>query len=856
MPRHARLLVTLTSASVLAATVLTVTGPSRAAESGSDPGSAALSRLEGDASGALTLRSRPGGRLTFAGVPAGVNVDDPSVSSSTSVIDAAQSAVDRYGPAFGSTQPGTTLSRTSAASSVAGDVVRYQQRVGGVPVLGGEVVVSLRSDRQLDSILGETTSATSIRPATVTEDEARAVATQVFQRSEGRGAAPDVTSQGRWLLDPGLVDLSTSTGIRTAWRFELRLGEDQRRMVLVDDRTGSALLDADLIQEALNRIVCDNANEPQPPAAGNDQVPCTDPADPSARTEGEAPVGQADVDSAYDAAGAVSELYAALGVDLTALIGRELTGSGAGTRALAHTVRMCYVGLCPFQNAFWNGRQMYYGTGFARADDVVGHEMTHGVIERTSGLFYWGQSGAINESISDIMGEIVDHRFQLAGEAPDAWLFAEDWPAPFGPQRNLADPPALGDPDRTSSPNYLKETVFDFDFPYRDRDGVHTNSGVGNKTFYLASQGGTFNGQAITGIDGGDPTLMDSARLWLLANQRLTSGSDYADLAVVLEQACASLRDAGALTAADCTAVHQATVATELRATPLNNPQPADAAVACPGGGTVRTLFDGEAGNTGSNFVAGPNWSRAGIPGWGQNAHTGPAAWSNGANTPESSSSLVVANGIALPAGQASYLHFQHWRLLDYNDEGFHDAGTVEVNGLDMGRQSWVNGPSETINADFGNPAGGRQGFGGDSHGYVASRVDLSAFAGETVRPQFTMNTDFSLTYVGWYVDDVLVYTCDLPKLQGRAKIKGQPFVGRRLRAVAKGWTAGTTLTYRWLRNGDPIRAAKRPKYRLKRHDRGKRISVVISGTKPGFAPLVVKSKAKKIRRPPRAPQG
>ncbi len=44
-------------------------------------------------------------------------------------------------------------------------------------------------------------------------------------------------------------------------------------------------------------------------------------------------------------------------------------------------------------NAFWNGAQMFYGEGYAVADDVVGHEMTHGVIDHSSDLFYWGQSG-------------------------------------------------------------------------------------------------------------------------------------------------------------------------------------------------------------------------------------------------------------------------------------------------------------------------------------------------------------------------------------------------------------------------------------------------------------------------------
>ena len=108
---------------------------------------------------------------------------------------------------------------------------------------------------------------------------------------------------------------------------------------------------------------------------------------------------------------------------------------------------------------------------------------------------------------------------------------------------------------------------------YPDEDGVHSNSGVGNKTFFLASQGGTFNGQTITGIDVGDATLTRSAKLWLLVDQSLTSGSDYADEAAVLEQSCAALQGAGVMTAANCTAVHQATLATELRNTPVDNPQ-------------------------------------------------------------------------------------------------------------------------------------------------------------------------------------------------------------------------------------------------------------------------------------------
>ncbi len=77
------------------------------------------------------------------------------------------------------------------------------------------------------------------------------------------------------------------------------------------------------------------------------------------------------------------------------------------------TVRFCDLPVtpqrpCPFPNAFWNGSQMVYGEGFAAADDVVGHELTHGVTDFSADLFYYFQSGAINESLSDVFGEFID----------------------------------------------------------------------------------------------------------------------------------------------------------------------------------------------------------------------------------------------------------------------------------------------------------------------------------------------------------------------------------------------------------------------------------------------------------------
>ena len=111
---------------------------------------------------------------------------------------------------------------------------------------------------------------------------------------------------------------------------------------------------------------------------------------------------------------------------------------------------------------------MYYGAGYASADDVVGHEMTHGVVDHSSELF-WGQSGAMNESLADIMGEIIDHRYATPGDSPTDWRLGED--LPIGAIRRPARPDALRPAGPDDEPFYTKDAQYD------DNGGVHTNSG-------------------------------------------------------------------------------------------------------------------------------------------------------------------------------------------------------------------------------------------------------------------------------------------------------------------------------------------------------------------------------------------
>ncbi len=694
-------------------------------------------------------------------------IANPAVRPSMSAVDAARAHLDRYGAAFGTQRPGTSLHVLDTTRSASGDdVVRFSQRVSGLPVIGGQMVVVMGPGRQLGSALATFSATTKIPAAVVDETPAARTAASSAAKAAGMPGPLPVHRQGQWVWDPGLFGAPAPFGARGVWRFSVGDGVDVQRLVLVDDRTGAVLLNIDEHQEVLDRIVCDRNN-----VDGAD-TPCTPGA--AARTESSGPSAVADVNAAFDHAGSTSAFYQAVaGVDLTQLLGVDV---GGGVKKLASTVRYCPVSAdpqtCPFANAFWNGTQMFYGQGYAVADDVVGHEMTHGVISKNADLFYWGQSGALNESLADIMGEIVDHRFGLVAGDSD-WELAEDLPG--GAIRDMKDPTSFGDPDRTGRPLWFADTL-----SYGDGGGVHFNSGVGNKTAFLISQGGTFNGQTVTGIDGADATLDKTAHLFYDAIVKLTSCSDYANLADVLEQSCATFASAGlhGFTAADCTSVGMAVLATQLRTTPTNAPQPADALKTCPAGTTFRELFNSETGNPASKFTTGGEpapWSY-GINGdWGSNAVSGKTSWFSYDPDPGFGDPTTIAmssTALGVPPGQATYLWFQQWRLFEWyvNSGNHYDGGVVEVDDLstpagpvDTSGGAWVNGPQQTLVPHPGNPHGARTVFGGDSFGWTASRLDLSGFAGRDVRLRFAALGDNSDSLIGWWLDDITVYTCDSP---------------------------------------------------------------------------------------------
>ncbi len=168
-----------------------------------------------------------------------------------------------------------------------------------------------------------------------------------------------------------------------------------------------------------------------------------------------------------------------------------------------------------WNNAAWNGKQMLYGDGdgnllgsLAGGLDVAGHEITHGVIEHTANLTYQDESGAINESLADIFGEISEMYSSGSYTNPSEWEMGEDIYTPNkagdGGLRSMKDPrsktvpAAYGLRDNRYPDHYEDRYVGEL-----DKGGVHINSSINNKAAYLISEGGTHNGVTVTGIGAG-----------------------------------------------------------------------------------------------------------------------------------------------------------------------------------------------------------------------------------------------------------------------------------------------------------------------------------------------------------------
>ncbi len=196
------------------------------------------------------------------------------------------------------------------------------------------------------------------------------------------------------------------------------------------------------------------------------------------RAEGQPPVSDASVNQAYDNFGYTYDLY-------WQVFHRDsIDDRGLPIEGLVHYGT-------DYDNAFWDGAgHMFFGDGdgqvltdTTKGIDVVGHELTHGVTQNEANLVYSGQSGALNESISDVFGSLVkQHHLGQSADQAD-WLIGADI---VGPE--LA--PALRSMKAPGTANKYDNQPASMDHYVHtasDNGGVHTNSGIPNHAFYVVA---------------------------------------------------------------------------------------------------------------------------------------------------------------------------------------------------------------------------------------------------------------------------------------------------------------------------------------------------------------------------------
>ncbi len=673
----------------------------------------------------------------------------------------------------------------------------FHQVYRGIPVFSGTLKVHQNAAGQFIAANGRYHPIAPNFDLVPTIDIQQAQQTALARVLRG---APRVIESELTIVDPGWYG-DPNRGTRLAYRFVLY---DQLAAVcegfFIDAHTGEVLDEWDMIQHAKNRFIYDGQ-------AGFDLPGVL------ARGEGDPPASLSDVNRAYDYYGDVYDYY-------TRAFGRDSI-DGMGLNMVA-TVNSLAPG-CP--NAYWDGvsLQMVFCDG-AVTDDIVGHELTHGVTQFTANLIYQNQSGQLNESCSDIFGELVDlfnGNAAFVGQPnspfwpatptgpgldtpniirgastcspgltyPNGvrWLIGED-AIEFAnfvplPLRDMWNPPCDGiSPDYANSPYQVCYVG--------DAGGVHIGSGVPNHAFAMLTDGATFRGYTITGIG-----PIKSGAVWYRAlTTYFTEISDFEDAYHALNQAAADLIGTfpndprtgqpsnSAFTADDAVQVDLALRAVEMNTTGTCG-QTADVLSDRPPPicSLRKVIFqdnfeNGVNGWTPSNSGAGANPYN-----WIQSSslpyHRLGTAWFSPDPSPTGCTvgsvgtlNSLTSPSIVLPASLPSpTLAFTHL----ISTESQFDGGNVRIS-VNGGAFNLISRSAFRFNAYNGrvrstaegnvstNGIQGQQSFAGQSAHWGTSIIDLTGLVagGNSIQIRFDIGRDVCGGALGWLIDDFEIYTC------------------------------------------------------------------------------------------------
>ncbi len=245
-----------------------------------------------------------------------------------------------------------------------------------------------------------------------------------------------------------------------------------------------------------------------------------------ARDEGAPKTADASVNQVYDSAGHVLEYFKT-----------KLGRNSIDNRGLDLILNVHYGN--KYMNAFWDGDEMSFGDGdgvrlvdFGKSLDVVAHELSHGVTQHTAALQYNSQSGALNEHFSDVFGSAITQSVNKQDAGKADWLIGDEIMAPELQGEALRSMKAPGSAydnkllQKDPQPAHMKDYYSGTD----DNGGVHINSGIPNRVFYLVSM---------------DIGTEEAALIWYTALQKLWATATFNDAAQVIAGAALDLSKAG-----------------------------------------------------------------------------------------------------------------------------------------------------------------------------------------------------------------------------------------------------------------------------------------------------------------------
>lgn len=438
-----------------------------------------------------------------------------------------------------------------------------QQVVGGVPVWEGEAIVHLKSDGALSLITDDLKEAITVDTTpTFSKEDALEFAKRMYDGSKGITDQPSVDlyiyrGNGRdhlaFRVEMPMLDGSKDTAIPVVF-VDAHTGEKVFEYNNLQTGTGNSLYSGTVtintsssgstfyMEDLTRRMGTFNMN-----STGNESTGMGGTQSRYTGTDDvwNATAERAGVDAHYGAAKTFDYYQTVHGRNGINGSGGPGTTAAAANGSISLITSRVHFGT-QYNNAFWFQNRMTYGDGDGSnftplvTLDIAGHEMTHGVTQFSANLTYANESGALNESMSDVFGAMVESFARGGVVNGDTWKIGEQayTPSTSGDALRYMDNPHLagnGGYTADDDPDHYAERYTGS----ADSGGVHINSGIGNKAFFLAVAGGTHHRSGVT-VTGMGAT--DASRIWYRAlTVYMTSGTNFSGARTAMLNAASDL---------------------------------------------------------------------------------------------------------------------------------------------------------------------------------------------------------------------------------------------------------------------------------------------------------------------------